>query len=227
MTKHAVTSTSPRSRKNRVFGSSLLVLLAPLAALAQPAAQQNPSEAAPGANPRVAITVSVEGDDGRRSDLGRIVIELYPTEAPRHTENFLKLARDGFYTGLTFHRIVPAFVIQGGDPMSRSNWQSNRLGTGGPGYNLPQEISRKHVRGAVAAARKNDPTVNPNLESSGSQFYICLADLPSLDRAKYTVFGQVVEGMEVVDSIARVKNTGPHQNQALQRVTMTQVRVLE
>ncbi|HET9234127.1 MAG TPA: peptidylprolyl isomerase [Candidatus Eisenbacteria bacterium] len=213
----------------RLFGSSLLMLMAPLAVLAQPVPQQNPvaQQDAPGANPRVAITVSVEGDDGRRNDLGKIVIELYPTEAPRHTENFLKLARDGFYTGLTFHRIVPAFVIQGGDPMSRSNWQSNRLGTGGPGYNLPAEISRKHMRGAVAAARKNDPTVNPNLESSGSQFYICLADLPSLDRARYTVFGQVVEGMEVVDSIARVKNTGPQQNQALQRVTMTQVRVLE
>jgi len=178
-------------------------------------------------NPRVSMSVAVDGEDGRRTELGTIVIELFPKDAPKHVENFLKLAKDNYYTGLTFHRVVPAFVIQGGDPLSRSNWQSNRLGTGGPGYNIPAEISRKHVRGAVAAARKNDPTLNPNKESSGSQFYICLADLPSLDQAGYTVFGQVADNasLEVVDKIARVKNSGPQQNQALQRVIITKVSV--
>jgi peptidyl-prolyl cis-trans isomerase B (cyclophilin B) len=190
---------------------------------APPAAK--PAEAS-GQNPRVSMTVSVDSEDGRRTELGSIVIELYPKDAPKHVENFLKLVGQGFYTGLTFHRIVPAFVIQGGDPQSRSNWQSNRLGTGGPGYNLPAEIGRKHVRGAVAAARQGD-SVNPNKESSGSQFYICLADLPSLDRSGYTVFGQVVDsGMDVVDKIARVKNTGPPQNQAMQRVVITNVHVV-
>jgi len=176
--------------------------------------------------PRVAVAVCVDSEDGRRTELGTLVIELYPEDAPRHVENFLKLVKEGYYTGLTFHRIVPALVIQGGDPQSRSNWQSNRLGVGGPDYTLPAEIGRKHVRGAVAAARK-DSKINPQRESSGSQFYICLADLPSLDQGGYSVFGQVVDGMEVVDKIARVKNSGPPQNQALQRVQMTSVRVLE
>ena len=156
-------------------------------------ASADPQGAAGEHNPKVSMSIAVDGEDGRRTDLGTIVIELYPAEAPKHVENFLKLSKEGFYTGLTFHRVVPAFVIQGGDPLSRSNWQSNRLGTGGPGYNIPEEIHRKHVRGAVAAARKNDAMLNPNKESSGSQFYICLADLPSLDQAGYTVFGQVVD----------------------------------
>jgi cyclophilin family peptidyl-prolyl cis-trans isomerase len=140
-------------------------------------------------------------------------------------ENFLKLAREGYYEQTTFHRIVPAFIVQGGDPISRTNWKSPRLGTGGPGYTLSAEIGRKHVRGAVAAARKSDE-VNPAKESSGSQFFICLADLPSLDRNGYTVFGQVVEGMEVVEKISRVKNSGEDKNQALSRVVMTEVKVL-
>ena len=209
--------------------------LAPVTAHAKPQltrdrldlAQANPNDHPSEHNPRVSMSVAVDGEDGRRTDLGTIVIELFPKDAPKHVENFIKLSKEGFYTGLTFHRIVPAFVIQGGDPLSRSNWQSNRLGTGGPGYNVPAEMGRKHVRGAVAAARKNDPTLNPNKESSGSQFYICLADLPSLDQAGYTVFGQVADNasLDVVDKIARVKNTGPQQNQALQRVIITKVTV--
>ena len=114
---------------------------------------------------------------------------------------------------------MPAFIVQGGDPISRSNWKSPRLGTGGVGYTIPAEISRKHVRGAVAAARKGD-SVNPTRESSGSQFFICLADLPSLDRNGYSVFGQVVEGMDVVEKISRVKNSGEPKNQALSRIMM-------
>jgi peptidyl-prolyl cis-trans isomerase B (cyclophilin B) len=229
-----MTETKARSRKAWRLAACLLVFcLIPVSGRAKPLpgrdrldlAAADPEVQVPEHSPRVSMVVAAEGEDGRRTDLGTIVIELYPKDAPRHVENFLKLSRDGFYTGLTFHRIVPAFVIQGGDPMSRSNWQSNRLGTGGPGYNLPAEIGRKHVRGAVAAARKNDPMLNPNRESSGSQFYICLADLPSLDQAGYTVFGQVVEGLEVVDKIARVKNSGPQQNQALQRVIITKVSV--
>ena len=216
--------------------SALVVLCsAPVAALAKPQltrdrldlAAADPEVRAAEHNPKVSMSVAVDGEDGRRTDLGTIVIELFPKDAPKHVENFIKLSKDDFYTGLTFHRIVPAFVIQGGDPLSRSNWQSNRLGTGGPGYNIPAEIGRKHVRGAVAAARKNDPMLNPNKESSGSQFYICLADLPSLDQAGYTVFGQVVDNasLDVMDKIARVKNTGPQQNQALQRVIITKVTV--
>lgn len=129
---------------------------------------------------------------------GRIVMELYPEDAPEHVKNFKKLVKDRFYEGRanTFHRYVPNFVIQGGDPLGRDR---QKAGTGGPGYTLPAEIKRKHVKGAVAAARlPND--VNPKKESNGSQFYICLKDLPELD-GEYTVFGQVIEGMEVVERL--------------------------
>jgi peptidyl-prolyl cis-trans isomerase B (cyclophilin B) len=175
---------------------------------------------------RVAISVSVEGEDGKMTGLGTFVIELYPEDAPQHVENFLKLVREKYFEGTTFHRLVPGFIIQGGDPISRSDWRSPKVGTGGPTYTVPAEIGRKHVRGAVAAARKPD-AVNPNRESSGSQFYISLADLPALDRGGYTVFGMVVEGMDVVDKIARVRNAGSaSHNRALQRVEMTEVKIL-
>jgi peptidyl-prolyl cis-trans isomerase B (cyclophilin B) len=118
---------------------------------------------------------------------GEIVFSFYPDVAPLHSAAFIKLARAGFYDGLKFHRYVPGFVIQGGDPAGN--------GTGGPGYNLEAEFSeRPHIGGTVAMAR----STNPN--SAGSQFYICLDDAPSLNR-QYTVFGHVVEGQNVVDQI--------------------------
>jgi peptidyl-prolyl cis-trans isomerase B (cyclophilin B) len=128
------------------------------------------------------------------TDRGRIVIELYPSDAPKHVANFKKLVSDRFYQGVgrTFHRYEPDFVIQGGDPEGRTS----RAGSGGPGYTVPAEIKRKHLKGAVAAARQGD-NVNPDRESSGSQFYICLKDVPFLDGA-YTAFGQVVQGMDTV-----------------------------
>jgi peptidylprolyl isomerase len=127
------------------------------------------------------------------TEKGDIVVELDPDAAPKTVNNFVFLAREGFYDGLTFHRVVPDFVVQGGDPLGS--------GTGGPGYTLPAEIELDHVKGAIAMARRGDD-VNPLRESSGSQFYITLEETPNLDGA-YTVFGQVVEGMDVVESIAQ------------------------
>jgi cyclophilin family peptidyl-prolyl cis-trans isomerase len=183
---------------------------------------------APAEHPRVGIKVRAEGEDGKKTVLGTIVIELYPEDAPQHVANFLKQVTDKFYVGTTFHRIVPAFVVQGGDLVSKRNWKSTKVGTGsdGPDYTIPAEIGGKHLRGAVAAARTQD-AVNPNRESSPTQFYICLADLPALDRMGYSVFGKVVEGMDVVDRIARVRNTGQPKNQALQKVEMTDVFVVK
>jgi cyclophilin family peptidyl-prolyl cis-trans isomerase len=121
------------------------------------------------------------------TDKGDIVFGFAPSEAPQHCAAFIKLARAGFYDGLTFHRVEPGFVIQGGCPQG--------TGTGGPGYHLDAEFSElPHVTGTVAMARAS----NPN--SAGSQFYICLGDAPFLNR-QYTVFGQVVSGQEVVDAI--------------------------
>jgi peptidyl-prolyl cis-trans isomerase B (cyclophilin B) len=129
------------------------------------------------------------------TERGTIVIELYPKVAPKTVENFETLVKKGFYNGLTFHRVVPDFVVQGGDP--------DGTGMGGPGYTVPAEIDPKehHLRGSVATARTGDD-VNPSRASSGSQFYICLEPQPGLD-GQYTIFGGVVEGMDVVDKIKK------------------------
>ena len=118
---------------------------------------------------------------------GDIVLKFYPDVAPQHSAAFNKLARAGFYDGLKFHRVEPGFVIQGGDPSGN--------GTGGPGYQIDAEFSDyKHIKGALAMAR----SANPN--SAGSQFYICLDEASFLNK-NYTVFGQTIEGQDVVEAI--------------------------
>ena len=120
---------------------------------------------------------------------GEIRIEFFPVDAPKTVENFVTLAKKGFYDGLAFHRVVPGFVAQGGDPKGD--------GTGGPGYKIKAEFNKqKHLRGSLAMARAADP------DSAGSQFYITFGPQPSLD-SQYTVFGQVVSGMEHVDKIQK------------------------
>ncbi len=127
------------------------------------------------------------------TERGTIVLELYPEAAPKTVANFETLVNKGFYNGLTWHRVVPDFVIQGGDP--------DGTGSGGPGYTVPAEIKEKHLRGSVATARTGDD-VNPQRASSGSQFYICLEPQPGLD-GQYTVFGGVISGMSAVDQIQK------------------------
>ncbi len=118
---------------------------------------------------------------------GDIVFTFYPDDAPQHCAAFIKLTEAGFYDGLTFHRVEPGFVIQGGDPSGN--------GTGGPGYKLKAEFNaRPHVRGTVAMARSASP------DSAGSQFYVCLDDARFLDR-QYTVFGQMTDGFDALDAI--------------------------
>src|SRR3954453_9922624 len=119
---------------------------------------------------------------------GQIKLELYPKDAPNHVNSFVFLARDGYYEGVIFHRVIPGFMIQGGDPTG--------TGSGGPGYGVSAEFNpRKHVRGVLSAARTSDPN------SAGSQFFIIHADSPHLDN-QYTAFGKVTSGLEVVDKIA-------------------------
>ena len=118
---------------------------------------------------------------------GEIRVEFFPQDAPKTVDNFVTLARKGFYNGLSFHRVVPGFVAQGGDPKGN--------GTGGPGYTVPAEFNQqKHVRGSLAMARSQHP------DSAGSQFYITYGAQPHLD-GNYTVFGRVVAGIEHVDGI--------------------------
>jgi cyclophilin family peptidyl-prolyl cis-trans isomerase len=128
-----------------------------------------------------------------KTSKGDIVVDLYPQDAPQHVNSFVYLARQGFYDGLTFHRVEPGFVIQGGDPLG--------TGTGGPGYNIPPEIKRTHPKGALAMARRGGPP--ETTPSSGSQFYITLDATPNLDGG-YTSFGQTTaETMNVVEQIRR------------------------
>lgn len=148
---------------------------------------------------------------------GKIKIELDPTAAPITVENFEKLVRQGFYDGLTFHRIIPGFMIQGGDPEG--------TGMGGPGYGIKGEFARngvdnpiKHTRGVISMAR----SMMPN--SAGSQFFIMHEDAPHLD-GSYAAFGHVVEGMEVVDEIAGVETDVG--DRPLTPVVMKTVRIIE
>jgi peptidyl-prolyl cis-trans isomerase B (cyclophilin B) len=125
---------------------------------------------------------------------GEITLKFFPEVAPKHVNSFIELASSGFFDGTTFHRVVPGFVIQGGDPNSKSEDRSQH-GTGGPGYTLEAEFSNiPHKRGTLSMARAADPN------SAGSQFFICVADAAFLD-GQYTVFGEVSEGMDVVDQI--------------------------
>lgn len=124
---------------------------------------------------------------------GKITCELSYEKAPLSVSNFIQLSQMGFYNGLKFHRVVPKFVIQGGDPEG--------TGKGGPGYTIPSEISLPHQKGALAWARLPDQ-VNPQKRSSGSQFYIALEKLPYLD-GEYSVFGQTTQGMDVVEKISQ------------------------
>lgn len=139
---------------------------------------------------------------------GKIVFKLLPDIAPETVRNFVKLAQTGFYNDTLFHRVIPGFMIQGGDPNTK-NPDKSRWGTGGPGYALKAEFNpRSHLRGIVSMARATDPN------SAGSQFFIVTADSPFLDR-QYTAFGEVTEGINVADSIVnqpRDRNDCPLEN---------------
>lgn len=148
-------------------------------------------------------------------DYGTILAELYPQDAPKNVTNIANLAIEGFYDGLTFHRIVSGFVVQGGDPKG--------TGGGGTGYTVEAEISRKHEKGCVAMARKPDQ-VNPKKESSGCQFYFCLEALPQLD-GEYTVIGKIIEGLDVMEEIGKAK-TGK-KDKPKKMIVMEKVTVLK
>ena len=125
---------------------------------------------------------------------GNMELRFFPEVAPNHVNNFMELAKKGFFDGTTFHRVIPGFMIQGGDPNSKSPDRSSH-GMGGPGYTLKAEFNGKpHKRGVLSMARSGHP------DSAGSQFFICVADASFLDK-KYSVFGEVVSGMDVADKI--------------------------
>ena len=149
---------------------------------------------------------------------GEMVLEFWPDVAPGHVENFKKLARQGFYDGTCFHRVIKDFMVQGGDPNTKDDSKQRLWGTGGPGYQIKAEFNdTAHKRGVVSMARSSDPN------SAGSQFFVCVGDSAFLDR-QYSAFGRVVRGLEVADKIVNAPRDGrdnPHE-----RVDM-KVRVIE
>ena len=150
---------------------------------------------------RVQIAIQV-GDES----WGDIELKFFPDLAPNHVNNLVSLAKKTFYDGTTFHRVIPGFMIQGGDPNSKDADKS-RHGSGGPGHQVNAEFNKRpHTRGTLSMARSQDPN------SAGSQFFICVADANFLD-GQYTAFGEVVTGMELVDRIVNVQRDGndnPH-----------------
>ena len=153
-----------------------------------------------------------------KTDFGSIKFSLLPDIAPETVRNFLELAKSGFYNGTLFHRVIPGFMIQGGDPNTK-NPDKNMWGQGGPGYNLKAEFSsRSHLRGIVSMARSTDP------DSAGSQFFIVTSDSTFLDK-QYTVFGEVADGMEVADKIVNLPRDGndcPKQEAKMLEVTISE-----
>ncbi len=156
------------------------------------------------------------------TSLGNITIQLNDAAAPKHSANFRKLAKEGFYDSTTFHRVIPGFMIQGGDPNSK-NADKNTHGMGGPEYRIDAEIGLTHERGVIAAARQGDQ-INPQRMSNGSQFYITVADAKFLD-GQYSVFGKVVEGMDVADKIVAAPRD-PRDN-PLEKIMIKKVTVIE
>lgn len=136
-----------------------------------------------------------------QTNLGRIVLKFFPEVAPKHVENWQKLAEMGFYDGVRFHRVIPGFMIQGGDPNTKDQ-PRNLHGTGGPDWRVPAEFNDiPHTPGILSAARTSDPN------SAGSQFFLMHERSPHLDR-QYSVYGQVIEGMDVVEKIVHLDRDG-------------------
>jgi peptidyl-prolyl cis-trans isomerase B (cyclophilin B) len=152
------------------------------------------------------------------TSMGQMVLEFWPDVAPNHVENFKKLARQGFYDGTAFHRVIKGFMIQGGDPNTKDESKRAQWGMGGPGYHVNAEFNdRKHVRGVLSMARSGDPN------SAGSQFFICLAPAPHLDH-QYTAFGKLIKGDDVLGKIGDTP-TGPR-DVPITRVNIDSIKIV-
>jgi peptidyl-prolyl cis-trans isomerase B (cyclophilin B) len=172
------------------FSIVLAVLLTSAAFAAEEKKQETSSM---NSSNEVAVIKTNEGD---------MVVQFWTDAAPNTVENFKKLARQGFYDGTIFHRIVKGFMIQGGDPNSKDPVKENSYGQGGPGYNLKAEFNdHSHDRGVISMARGQDP------DSAGSQFFICLAPVHRLDH-QYTTFGKLIKGQDVLEKIGDIPVTG-------------------
>lgn len=173
------------------------------------AAAPKKESAPPAAAKEVAVVKTSEGE---------MVLEFYPEVAPKHVENFKKLAKQGFYDGQCFHRVIRGFMIQGGDPNTKDESKKGSWGMGGPGYTINAEFNNKpHVRGTLSMARTSDPN------SAGSQFFICHGSPRQLDN-QYTVFGKLIKGDDVLEKIATTPTEGP--DRPVKRMTIESVKIV-
>ena len=153
-----------------------------------------------------------------KTSAGEMVLEFWADVAPKHVENFKTLAKQGFYDGTAFHRVIKNFMIQGGDPLTKDPTAQNRWGTGGPGHSVKAEFNKKpHTRGVLSMARSSDPN------SAGSQFFIVHGDARFLD-GQYTAFGTLIKGDEVLEKIATTK-TAPG-DRPLERQNIESVKIV-
>src|SRR6202040_3678366 len=192
---------------------SILLLL--LIATSVFAAEEKKQETAPmNSSNEVAVIKTNEGE---------MVGQFWTDAAPNTVENFKKLARQGFYDGTTFHRIVKGFMIQGGDPNSKDPAKENSYGEGGPGYNLKAEFNdHSHDRGVISMARGPDP------DSAGSQFFICLAPVHRLD-GQYTTFGKLIKGVDVLEKIGDTpveRNAQGEMSRPTKRIVIESVKIV-
>lgn len=179
---------------NKLVLCGLTVSLGVTLAWAQTDAKSNPSQGTTAPTGETAIIETTMGD---------MVVQFWPEVAPNTVDNFKKLAREGFYNGTAFHRIMKGFMIQGGDPKTKDPTKEDEYGTGDPGYKIKAEFNnRLHERGVLSMARSRDP------DSAGSQFFICLGRAPHLDN-KYTAFGKVIKGEDVLMQIGNTP-VGPN-----------------
>ena len=177
--------------------------------------------------PGAAVLYAADGAAGKapkaviKTKFGDMEIVFFPDKAPNHVQNFVKLAKSGYYNGTIFHRVIPGFMIQGGDPNTKDPKKPETYGSGGPSEKLKAEFNdTPHRRGIVSMARTNDPN------SAGSQFFIVVKDSNFLD-GQYTVFGEVIMGMEAADKIAAVPrgaNDRPNQPVHIKKVLLSQVK---
>jgi peptidyl-prolyl cis-trans isomerase B (cyclophilin B) len=196
---------------------SLICAISLLASLALVSCSQaqptNPPAVSPPAGTNTVSEVAVI-----TTSEGVMVVEFYPDVAPNHVANFKKLARSGFYDGTAFHRVIPGFMIQGGDPNTKNDSAKDTWGMGGPGYTINAEFNaRHHARGILSMARTSDPN------SAGSQFFICHADAGNLD-GQYTVFGNLIKGFDVLDKIATTPTEPP--DRPVKRVNVESIKIV-
>lgn len=186
------------------------ITLAGLAAFAQEK-KETPTTPTPDAADEVAVI---------KTSAGEMVVEFWPDVAPKTVENFKKLAKQGFYDGTAFHRVIRSFMIQGGDPLTKDEAKKDSWGTGDPGYKIKAEFnSKSHVRGVLSMARSSDP------DSAGSQFFICHAAAPHLNR-QYTAFGKVIKGDDVLEKIATTPCAGRQGSTPITRQNVDSIKIV-